>query len=51
MDSVLILRTAISVTNVDEVAELLQKKSSITVAVCNANSLVRAYRDQKLQKN
>tara|TARA_B100000427_G_scaffold230353_1_gene193534 strand:+ start:22536 stop:23291 length:756 start_codon:yes stop_codon:yes gene_type:complete len=49
MDSVLILRTAISVTNVDEVAELLQKKSSITVAVCNANSLVRAYRDQKLQ--
>ena len=49
MDSVLILRTEISVTNVDEVAELLQKKSSTTVAVCNANSLVRAYRDQKLQ--
>ena len=49
MDSVLILKTDISVTSVNEVAELLQKRDSITVAICNANSLVRAYKDRRLQ--
>ena len=49
MDSVLILKTDISVTSVNEVAGLLQQRDSITVAICNANSLVRAYKDTGLQ--
>ncbi len=50
MDSVLILNTNINVTNVEEVANLLQKRESITVAVCNTNTLVRSYRDKELQE-
>ena len=50
MDSVLILRTNINTTTVDKVASLLQKKSSLTVAVCNANTLVRSYNEESLQK-
>tara|TARA_B100000902_G_scaffold333552_1_gene332155 strand:+ start:346 stop:1092 length:747 start_codon:yes stop_codon:yes gene_type:complete len=50
MDSVVILKTEISVTSIDEVAEILQQKNLTTVAVCNANSLVRAYRNDVLQK-
>ncbi len=49
MDSVLILNTNINVTSVDEVASLLQKKESQTVAVCNTNTLVRSYKDKELQ--
>ena len=49
MDSVLVLRTNINVTTVEEVANLLQKKGSTTVAVCNTNTLVRSYRDEGLQ--
>ena len=49
MDSVLILNTNINVTTVAEVAELLQKKESQTVAVCNTNTLVRSYRNKILQ--
>ena len=43
MNSVLILNTDINVTNIDEVAEILQQKNSKTVAVCNTNTLVRSY--------
>ncbi len=50
MDSVLILKTDISTTTVDEVSELLQIKNSSTVAICNANSLVRSYKNPALQK-
>ena len=50
MDSVVILKTEISVTSIEEVAEILQQKNLTTVAVCNANSLVRAYRNDVLQK-
>ena len=50
MDSVLILRTNINVTTVDEVVNLLQKKTSLTVAVCNTNTLVRSYKDASLQE-
>jgi len=50
MDSVLILRTNINTTTVDKVASLLQKKSSLTVAVYNANTLVRSYNEESLQK-
>ena len=49
MDSVLVLRTNINVTTVEEVASLLQKKGSTTVAVCNTNTLVRSYKDSELQ--
>jgi len=49
MDSVLILGTNINETTIDEVVEILQKKASQTIAVCNANTLVRSYRDSNLQ--
>ena len=49
MDSVLILNTNINVTNVEEVANLLQKKDGKSVAVCNTNTLVRCYKDNELQ--
>ena len=50
MDSVLILNTEINIISVDDVAELLQIKDSKTIAICNANTLVRSYRDPVLQK-
>ena len=49
MDSVLILRTNINVTTVKEVAQLLQKKNTKTLAVCNTNTLVRSYKNKILQ--
>ena len=50
MDSVLILNTEINVTSVDDIAELLQKKDSKTIAICNANTLVRSYKNSVLQE-
>ncbi len=50
MDSVLILNTEINVTSVYDVAELLQKKDSKTIAICNTNTLVRSYKNPALQK-
>ena len=50
MDSVLILNTEINVTSIDAVAELLQIKDSKTIAICNANTLVRSYKNSSLQK-
>ena len=50
MDSVLILNTEINITSVDDVAELLQKKESTTIAICNTNTLVRSYKNNVLQK-
>ena len=50
MDSVLILNTNINVTSVEEVVNLLQKKTCLTVAVCNTNTLVRSYKDASLQE-
>ena len=49
MDSVLILNTNINVTSVEEVANLLQMRELQTVAVCNTNTLVRSYKNKKLQ--
>ena len=49
MDSVLILKTNISVTTVDEVSQLLQIKGSKTIAICNTNTLVRSYKNSSLQ--
>ncbi len=50
MDSVLILNTKINVTSVDDIAELLQKKDSKTIAICNTNTLVRSYKNSVLQE-
>ena len=50
MDSVLILRTNINTTTVEEVVNLLQKKTSLTVAVCNTNTLVRSIRMHLFKK-
>ncbi len=50
MDSVLILNTKISVTSVNDIAELLQKKDSKTIAICNTNTLVRSYKNSILQE-
>ena len=50
MDSVLILKTNISVTTVDEISQLLQKRASKTVAICNTNTLVRSYKNTSLQE-
>ena len=49
MDSVLILNTNINVTSVEEVTNLLQKRDAKTIAVCNTNTLVRSYKNKKLQ--
>ena len=48
MDSVRILKTQMSVTNIDDVAEDLILKNKISVAICNANTLVRCYKDKEL---
>ena len=48
MDSVRILKTEMSVTNIDEVAKNLVLKNKISVAICNANTLVRCYKDKEL---
>ena len=48
MDSVRILKTEMSVTNINNVAENLISKNNISVAICNANTLVRCYKDKEL---
>ena len=48
MDSVRILKTEMSVTNIDDVTENLISKNKISVAICNANTLVRCYKDKEL---
>ena len=50
MDSVLILNTNINVTTVEEVVEILQKRDSKTIAVCNTNTLVRSYKKKLFKK-
>ena len=42
MDSVRILKTEISLTKIEEVSEVLINGSKISVAICNANTLVRS---------
>ena len=48
MDSVRVLKTELSVTNIVDVAEILIFKNKISVAICNANTLVRCYKDKEL---
>tara|TARA_B100001057_G_scaffold17001_1_gene15839 strand:- start:2228 stop:2962 length:735 start_codon:yes stop_codon:yes gene_type:complete len=49
MNSVLVLKTVISTTTVEKVANYLRKEKSKTVAICNSNTLVRSYRDPIIQ--
>ena len=46
MDSVRILKTEISLTKIEEVSEVLINSSKISVAICNANTLVRSNKDK-----
>ncbi len=50
MNSVLILKTEITSTSIELVAEYLKDEKSKTVAICNANTLVRSYRNSKIQE-
>ena len=50
MNSVLVLKTEITSSSVELVSEYLKKENSKTVAICNANTLVRSYRDSKIQE-
>lgn len=49
MKKLKILKTLISEITLDELSLILTTKRNITVAVCNANSLVRSYKNQDLQ--
>jgi len=49
VDSKQVLKTEISVTRVEDVASFLCDNESKTVAICNANTLVRAYRSSELK--
>ena len=48
MDSVKVLKTYVSVTSIDEVSDILQTPDSKSVAICNANTLVRCYKNKIL---
>ena len=48
MKTVKVLRTTISETSLSEVSNALNSESSLKVAICNTNTVVRSYRDQQL---
>ena len=48
MNTVKVLRTTISETSLSEVSNALNSESSLKVAICNANTVVRSYRDKQL---
>ena len=50
MNTVKILKTTISETTLVEVSKILNNESSLKVAVCNTNTVVRSYRDKQLSK-
>ena len=49
MNKLKILKTNISEITLDKLTNILLSESKKTVAVCNANSLVRSYKDSDLQ--
>ena len=49
MNSVLVLKTTITTTTVENVANYLKNEKSKTVAICNANTLVRSYHNSEIQ--
>ena len=48
MNTVKVLRTTISETSLSEVSNALNGESSLKVAICNTNTVVRSYRDKQL---
>jgi N-acetylglucosaminyldiphosphoundecaprenol N-acetyl-beta-D-mannosaminyltransferase len=50
MNTVKILNTNISETSLDEVSNSLNTEHSLRVAICNTNTVVRSYRDSKLNE-
>ena len=48
MKTVKVLGTTISETSLSEVSNALNGESSLKVAICNTNTVVRSYRDQQL---
>jgi len=50
MNSVLVLKTEITSTSIELVSEYLKNERSKTVAICNANTLVRSYQNSKIQE-
>ena len=50
MNSVLVLKTEITSTTVEFVSNYLKNEKSKTVAICNANTLVRSYRNSEIQE-
>jgi len=48
MNTVKILNTTISETSTVEVSNVLNSKSSLKVAICNTNTVVRSYKDSQL---
>ena len=44
-----VLETQINEITLDSLSKLLLSESNLTVAVCNANSLVRAYKNEKIK--
>ncbi len=50
MNTVKILKTSITETSVEEVSKILNNTSSLKVAICNTNTVVRSYKDQSLSQ-
>ena len=50
MKTVKILNTTISKTSLVEVSNILNTETSLKVAICNTNTVVRSYRDNQLSK-
>ena len=50
MNSVLVLKTEITSTTVEFISDYLKNEKSKTVAICNANTLVRSYRNSNIQE-
>ena len=50
MNSVLVLKTEITSTTVEFISDYLKNEKSKTDAICNANTLVRSYRNSDIQE-
>ena len=50
MNSVLVLKTEITSTTVETISDYLKNEKSKTVAICNANTLVRSYRNSDIRE-
>tara|TARA_B100001564_G_scaffold313304_1_gene286741 strand:+ start:51 stop:785 length:735 start_codon:yes stop_codon:yes gene_type:complete len=51
MKTTKVLETNITRTNVNEVSKILNFSSNIRVAICNANTLVRSVKDEKIRNS